>query len=167
MVYLIILVSSQFVLFLLWTMIQEHSLSYWVCRSLSLFQYTSEFPLWLSGLGIQHNVWEVASSIPGLTRWVNKNPVLPGSAVWVTDAAWIRCYYGCGVTPAAALIQSLAWELLYAAGEAIKKKKKKKKKKDLPWPIHYVCFTNTCFPSTTNLHCCCLIQLKFYTYLCD
>ena len=51
----------------------------------------------------------------------------------IEDMAWIRCCCGCGVDPAAAaLIQSLAWEPLYAAGGALESKKKKKKKKKKP-----------------------------------
>ena len=42
----------------------------------------------------------------------------------VTDAAPVWCYRGCGVASAAAPIQPLAWELLYATGTALTRKKK-------------------------------------------
>jgi len=48
--------------------------------------------------------------VPGLTQWVKDLTLL-----WL----WLA---------AAALIQSLAWELPYAIGAAAKKKRKKKKK---------------------------------------
>ena len=44
--------------------------------------------------------------------------------------AWIPCWCGCGVGwQLWAPIPSLAWELLYARGAALKRPKKKKKKK--------------------------------------
>ena len=64
-----------------------------------------EFPLWLSRVG--------TVSTPGLAQWV-ENPASP----------WLR-----GRPTAAALIQPLAWELWYAAGEALKRRQKSKKKK--------------------------------------
>ena len=67
-----------------------------------------ELPLWLSGLRTQHSVHEVASLIPGHAQWV-KN--------WVLLWLWYR-------PAAAALIQPLAWELLYIAGAAIKRENK-------------------------------------------
>ena len=51
--------------------------------------------------------------IPSLAQWVK------GSGIAIAAAQ----------VTAGALTQSLAWELPYAAGTAIKKKKKKKKKK--------------------------------------
>ena len=50
----------------------------------------------------------------------------PAPAQWVKDLAllWLWCR-----AAAVALIQSLAWELPHAMGEALKSKKKKKKKK--------------------------------------
>ena len=53
-----------------------------------------------------------SGSIPALTQWA-KDPAL----LWL----WCR-------SPAAALIQPLAWELPYATGAAIKSKKKQKQK---------------------------------------
>ena len=57
-------------------------------------------------------VTQVMGSIPSLVQWVKGSGI--GAAVsWVT---------------AAAQIQSLAWEIPYAAGAAIKKKEREKKK---------------------------------------
>ena len=72
------------------------------------------------------SICEDAGSIPGLDRgW--------GSSVAVSCGVGLRC--GSDVDPAlfwlwrslaaAALIQSLAWELPYAAGAALERKKKK------------------------------------------
>ena len=41
---------------------------------------------------------------------------------------------------AAAPIQSLAWELQYAVGAALKKQKAKKKKKRMDWMVTDPCF---------------------------
>ena len=70
---------------------------------------------------------EVAGLIPGLSQRI-KDPVLP----WAggvghrhgSDPAlpWLWCRL-----TVAALIQPLAWELLYATGAALKKKQKKKR----------------------------------------
>ena len=51
-----------------------------------------------------------------------KAPAVLSAVVWVTDAAQIQCFCGCGVA-VAALIQPLAWELPYAVGAAPKDKK--------------------------------------------
>ena len=62
-----------------------------------------EFRLWLSRLRTRRRLCEDEGSFPGLDQWV-KDPML----LWL----WCR--------PArAALMQPLAWELLYAAGVAI------------------------------------------------
>ena len=39
---------------------------------------------------------EAAGLIPNLDQWV-KDPALMQAVAWVTDAARIPCYYGCGV----------------------------------------------------------------------
>ena len=59
---------------------------------------------------------------PGLTRWA-KDLVLPWAVVYVADMAQILYCCGCGVGQwlYIALIQPLAWEPPYAAGEALKK----------------------------------------------
>ena len=65
--------------------------------SLTLLKCSSEeFPLWLSGLGTQHSIWEDVGSIPGFALRV-KDPALPWAAAQVKDAAWIWCGCDCGV----------------------------------------------------------------------
>ena len=70
---------------------------------------------------------EDTGSIPGPSQWVK------GSGVAKSCSVGQRCssdptllWLWCRPTAAAAPIQSLAWELLYAAGAALKRKRKKK-----------------------------------------
>ena len=53
---------------------------------------------------------------------------IPGLAQWVKDLAllWLWCR-----PEATALIQPLAWELLYASGTTLKRQKEKKKKANI------------------------------------
>ena len=76
-----------------------------------------EFPLWQ--VTNTTNIHDDASSISGLTQWI-QDLVLLRAVVQVADAAWILCF--CGCVPAA-LIQSVAWELPYAIVVAQKSKK--------------------------------------------
>ena len=49
--------------------------------------------------------------------------------MWVADASWTLCCYGCGTGQELQLgFDSLAWELPYAAGAAVKRKTKKETK---------------------------------------
>ena len=68
------------------------------------------------------NIHEAVGSILGLTQWV-KDPVLP---VLTYCAIGHRCGSDLALPAAAAPIRSLAWELPYAAGAALKKKAKTK-----------------------------------------
>ena len=67
-----------------------------------------------------------------MAQWVKD----PTAAAWVAAEAWVQSPTGCselrtrychccGIGQAAALIQSLAWELAYAAGVAIILQKRK------------------------------------------
>ena len=90
-----------------------------------------EFPLWLSKLKTQPTLCEDVGSVPGLTHWV-KGPALPQAAAQVTDVARIPCCcgYGCGCGYGVGLelqlhmVSSLAQELPYAEGGAIKRTNK-------------------------------------------
>ena len=65
------------------------------------------------------SIHEDADSIPGLPQWDKRYSIARGCGVGR------RCS---SEDIAAALIQPLAWEIPYAAGEALKKKKTKNKK---------------------------------------
>ena len=66
---------------------------------------------WLTNLTRDHEV-ELAGSIRGLAWWVGDPALL-----------WLWCR-----SAATALIRPLAWEPLYASGEALEKKKLQNKK---------------------------------------
>ena len=67
------------------------------------------------------SIYEDASSIPGLTLWV-QDLALPQAVVYVLDAAeiWLLLWLW-QRSAAVAPIPPLAWELSYAAGAALKK----------------------------------------------
>jgi len=73
-----------------------------------------EFPLWLSGLGIQHSFREDAGLIPDPTQWV-KDPVLP----WYRSQTWLRSGVALAVV-----------KVFICSSDSTPREKKKKKKKD-------------------------------------
>ena len=76
--------------------------------------------MWLSGNVPNSSIHEDVGSVPGIAQWV-KDPALPWTVVQITDAAQIlHCSDWCRLA-SVALIQSLAWELPYAAEAALKK----------------------------------------------
>ena len=77
--------------------------------------------MWLIGLRTSHNIAEDEGSVPGLAEGV-KGPAWMQAVMSVTDVAWMWCRRGCGMGLRWALIQPLAWELSYAAGEAVQRK---------------------------------------------
>ena len=49
------------------------------------------------------------------------------AAAWAADAAWIQHCCGCGIGLSCSSNSTLAWELPYAAGVALKRKRKKER----------------------------------------
>ena len=87
-----------------------------------------EFPLWLSRLRTQLVSMRMQvrslASLSGL-RIQHCHELLYSSKTWLSLDLPLLWYRQAAFT----LIQTLAWELPYAEGVALKKKKKKKKKK--------------------------------------
>ena len=78
------------------------------------------------------SIHEDVSSIPGLTKWVKGSDMAMNCGVGHRhsldpELLWLWCRLA-----AIAPIRSLAWELPYASGAALKKKKKKRQKKRTP-----------------------------------
>ena len=72
------------------------------------------------------SIYEDAVLIPGLTQWVKRSGDAVSCGVGGRHGSnlvllWLWCR-----PAAAALIQPLAWELVYATGAALKRPKKKK-----------------------------------------
>ena len=73
--------------------------------------------MWLSGLRAPHSVHKDAGSIPGFSQWVATSCGIGCGCSSDPALLWLWCR-------SEALIWSLAWELSYAAGAAMKRKKK-------------------------------------------
>ena len=69
------------------------------------------------------SICEVVGSIPGLAQ-SDKDQVFLQAAAYIADVAQIPCCCGCGRLQFQ-FDQPPAWELPYAAGEALKGRKKK------------------------------------------
>ena len=76
--------------------------------------------MWLCALRIQNSIHEIVLLLPGLTQGV-KNPAL---LLQCRSQMLLRSGGAVAVLAAAVPVLSLAWELPYAMGMAIKKKKK-------------------------------------------
>ena len=72
---------------------------------------------------------EDAGLISGLTQWIKGSSVAPSCCVGCRSGSDLVLLWLWHRLSAAALIQSLAWELPYAEVAALKRPKKKKKKK--------------------------------------
>ena len=81
---------------------------------------------WVKSLTSIH---EDAGSIPGPSQWVKGSSIAVSCSEgckWGSDLALLWLWYR---LTAAALIQTLAWELPYATGEALKRQKTKNQTK--------------------------------------